>query len=478
MKPNLLLIDDESAFVHKMQLGFKEYLFTPAKTFDQAASLLKNNQTDLILLDLNLDPTDEVLEGLEYIQPLKEQYPDIPLIVVTADEKTETVVAAMKLGADDFLRKSSFDLLSWKKKFDLLIENTRLLQENKELKDQETQKFPFIGHSAAIQEVRKTLDILAESPGVTVLITGETGVGKEVAARYLHQKSPRKNKPFVAVNPSAIPESLLESTLFGHKKGAFTGATYKREGYFRKANGGILFLDEIGDINANLQIKLLRFLENKTIQVVGDEKDIQLDVQIVAATNRNLHELVEEEIFRADLYYRIKNFQVEIPPLRYRRDDIEPVLGYYLREAGYEKIEHIIEDEVIERLKFYQWPGNIRELKNAIDAMLLKAKVKHKSRVDLSCLPEEIREPKGTPQPLPGEENINIHKDFKTQIAHSELSAIEEALKKTYGQKQAAAELLNMSADQMRYRVLKYWKIFPNILKTFSTIIKYYKLSE
>jgi len=480
MKHRILLIDDEPAFAHKIQVGFPEYSFIVQDSLEQSLESVESQNTELILLDLNLNPATPVLDGLEFIKPFKERYPEIPLIVVTADERTETVVTAMKLGADDFLRKSSFDLLSWKKKFDLHIENRKLLLENRKLKSQESQSFPFIGISPEIQEIKKTLDILAETPDVTVLITGETGVGKEMAARYLHQKSKRRDKPFVSVNLPAIPETLLESSLFGHKKGAFTGATYQREGYFSRANHGILFLDEIGDIGNGLQAKLLRFLETKSIQAVGDEQDINLDVQIIVATNQNLKELVEQNRFRADLYYRIKNFQIEIPPLRHRPDDIEPIFFYYLKKAGYNEPESILDSDVIARLKSYEWPGNVRELKNTVDAMLLRMKVHRKSRIDLSCLPDEIREDReikhasfAVPQAF-----LSNNDKLKNRIAHSELSAIEEALKKTYGQKQAAANLLGLSADQMRYRVLKWWKVFPQAFEDRTYIKKYYRLKE
>ncbi len=475
-KPKLLIIDDEPAFIHKMRFAFNDYQFSEALTIEQSQLALKNNSFDLILLDLKLDPAAEKLEGLELIQPIKSAHPETPLVVVTADEKTETVVNAMKKGADDFLRKSGFDLLVWKKKFNDLIRISHLNQEIREL---QAEKYPFIGSSPEINEIRKTLMLLAENPWITVLITGETGVGKEVAARQLHQLGKRKHKPFVAVNLSVIQESLLESALFGHKKGAFTGANYDREGYFRKANGGILFLDEIGDISCDLQIKLLRFLETKTIQVVGDETDIELDVQIIVATNQNLKDLVDAGKFRPDLYYRIRNFQIDIPPLRHRKEDIVEILHFYLKRSGYAHPETLLSHDVKTKLIEYDWPGNVRELKNTIDTMLLKMKVLHQSKIELNCLPDDIIQPrkKLLDQEAPAPINLKTN-DLPSQFAATELSSIEQALKKTYGQKQAAAELLGMNADQLRYRVLKYYKQSADIVKRFPSIIKYYKLSR
>jgi len=475
MNPQILLIDDDAAFNHKMKIGFNNYDINTTQTIENFQKALKKNSYDLILLDLKLNPKSDNLEGLNLIEPIKADHPDIPLIVVTADETTEIVVTAMKRGADDFLRKSEFDLLAWKNKFDLHIKNRILSIENKHLKSQKAGKYPFIGNSTAIKEIKKTLSILAEKSDITILITGETGVGKEVAARYLHQYSKRRDKPFVPVNLSSIQETLLESSLFGHKKGAFTGADYEREGYFRKANSGILFLDEIGDINSNLQIKLLRFLDTKTIQVVGDEKDIELDIQIVVATNKKLKKYIDDDKFRSDLYYRIKNFEVEIPPIRHRKKDIESILQHYLNQAGFGAIENILDQDVKKILTSYSWPGNIRELKNAVEASLLKMRIQKKAKVDLACLPRELINTKQ-------EGNVKIlietpvKNELKTHIAQIELKAIEEALIKTFGQKQAAANLLDMTADQMRYKVLKWWEHAPDIVSKFPEIIKRYKL--
>ena len=478
MKPTIFIIDDEPSFIQKMRFGFKQYNFFEALNSEQSRQILARNNFDLILLDLNLDSPSNELDGLDLIEPIKQSQPDTPLVVVTADEKTETVVTAMKRGADDFLRKSGFDLLAWKKKFDLLIENKILVSENKQLKNEQAQQYPFIGNSREIREIKNTLHILAEKPDITLLITGETGVGKEVAARYLYQRSKRKDKPFVHVNLSSIQPTLLESALFGHKKGAFTGANYDREGYFRKADGGILFLDEIGDIDAAIQVKILNFLDNKTIQIVGDERDIRLDVQIIVATNRDLKSLVESDRFRADLYYRIKNFHIEIPPLRYRKSDIADIFSFYLNQAGYEAIDKIIVPDAKKLLMDYAWPGNIRELKNAIDSMLLKARVQRKKKVDVSCLPEDIRAFNHHSRFAKTEKPEVQEKSLKIKLAHTELSEIEDALKKTFGQKEAAAQLLGMSADQMRYRVLKWWKINRSHLISFPAIVEKYKLTE
>lgn len=474
MKNSILIIDDEPVFNQKLRIGMPGFDYTEALTIEDASSQLNANDYNLILLDLNLDPATDELEGLDLIRHIKAKHPKTPLVIVTSDEKTETVVTAMKLGADDFLRKSNFDILAWKKKFELLIENQAL---NLRIANIESEQFPFIGDSPEINEIKKALEILADNPDVTVLITGETGVGKEVAARYLHQHSKRCKNPFVPVNLSAIQDTLIESSLFGHKKGSFTGANYEREGFFRKANGGILFLDEIAEINPAMQVKILRFLESKTIQVVGDEKDIKLNVQIIIATNKDLKASVSAGKFREDLYYRIKNFQIEIPPLRYRKDDLKDILAYYMSRFGYTNHDRIISQDVKEKILGYDWPGNIRELKNAVDYMLLRKKIKNKAIIDSDSLPEEIQRQ----QDIPLRQDVHQYGDglndsMKNEIARIELSYIQEALKRTSGQKQKAAQLLKMSLDDMRYRVKKYWEYYPEILADYPDIKQNYKL--
>jgi len=474
MKSNILIIDDEPDFNQKLRIGMPGFDYTKALTIEDANRHLKVNGYNLILLDLNLDPTTNELEGLDLIKPIKDKHPQTPLVIVTSDEKIETVVTAMKLGADDFLRKSNFDILGWQRKFELLIENQTL---NQKITRLESKQSTFIGNSPKIREIKKTLKILADNPDVTVFITGETGVGKEVAARYLHQHSKRCNNPFVPVNLSAIQDSLIESSLFGHKKGAFTGANYEREGFFRKANGGILFLDEIAEIKPEIQVKILRFLESKTIQVVGDEKDIKLNVQIIIATNKDLKTLVSAGKFREDLYYRIKNFHIEIPPLRYRKNDVNDILADYISRLGYKDHDRLINQDVKEKVLSYDWPGNIRELKNAVDYMVLRQKIQNKAIIDSDCLPEEIQRRQNAPLRKDVHQYADgLNNSMKNEIARIELSYIQEALKKTSGQKQKAAQLLKMTLDDMRYRVKKYSEYCPEILEDYPDIKKTYKL--
>lgn len=466
MKSKVLIIDDEPDFNQKLRIGMRSFDYDEALTVEASKGKLRNNSYDLILLDLNLNPATERLDGLDLIQRIKESHSATPLVVVTADEKTETVVTAMKLGADDFLRKSNFDLLAWKKKFELLIENRAL---NQRIRNLEEEKCQFVGNSSGIREIKKTLDILADNPDVTVLITGETGSGKEVSARYLHQRSKRRNKPFVPVNLAAFQDTLIESALFGHKKGAFTGATSDRMGYFRKADGGILFLDEIGDLTLSSQGKFLRFLEDKIINVVGDEKDIQLDVQVLSATNKDLKKLVGEGSFREDLYYRIKNFTVEIPPLMERKEDIPLLIRHFLNMQGYRAEMDMVSDKVWEIFKEYNWPGNIRELRNTIDFALIKSRNK---RIEAHHLPKELTD-SSLEYAIDQEGYLEFPLDLEERLNHFQLELIDRALKKTYGNKGRAAKILNLDLDKMRYKVMTNGSFIAD--GAYPAIRKYYK---
>ncbi len=466
MKSKVLIIDDEPDFNQKLRIGMPGFDCDEALTVEASHDRLRMNSYDLILLDLNLDPATERLNGLDLIQPIKETHPATPLVVVTADEKTETVVTAMKLGADDFLRKSNFDLLAWKKKFELLIENRAL---NQRIKSLEEEKCQFIGNSPEIREIRKTLDILADNPDVTVLITGETGSGKEVAARYLHQSGKRRNKPFVPVNLTAFQETLVESALFGHKKGAFTGATSDRMGYFRKADKGVLFLDEIGDLSLSSQGKLLRFLEDKIINVVGDEKDIQLDLQVLSATNRDLKGHVRKGGFREDLYYRVKNFTVEIPSLRDRKEDIPLLVCHFLHMQGYGSGIDMVSDTVWEVFGEYGWPGNVRELRNTIDFALIKSRNR---KIAPEHLPKDFSEASllsATDQ----QAHLEFPIDLEEKASHFQLGLIDRALTQTYGNKGRAAKILNLDLDKMRYKVMTNRTLIAG--EAYPAIRKYYK---
>jgi DNA-binding NtrC family response regulator len=481
---NILIVDDDAEFHQQIRFAFRRnFVFEGAIDVEHLRKKLKESPNyDLILLDLVLDNTKEKI-GLDLIQDLNRNYPEIPIIVVTNDNNVDTVVTAMKQGARDFLTKKDYDFEYWNKKFMEVIESNNLKAENKMLReevrrhrDQRSKEHAFIGQSPKILEIKRILRMVSEEPDITVLITGETGVGKEVAARHLHQSGARQDRPFQAVNLSAIQKTLLESTLFGHKKGAFTGATRDTEGYFSQANTGILMLDEIGDIDANIQIKLLRFLETKLIRPVGADKDIQLDVQIVAATHRDLALEVREGRFRADLYQRLKAMVIDIPPLRDRKEDIPLILQHF--SEGFD-FEAMLTPEARTHLLQYNWPGNIRELRNAINYMLLRKRIYNRNMIDLECLPVEIQHfttsptlrtvatPAGTKR-----SGLSIDEEH----AMIDLEKIEQSLiRKNKVKKDVAVELGMENTDNLRYKVKKYYDKHPHLFENFPFIRESYK---
>ena len=481
---NILIVDDDPEFHQQIRYAFRRnYVFEGAINIEHLHKKLQEKaEFDLILMDLVLDDSEEK-KGLDLILKVKEQHPRIPIIVVTADREIDTVVRAMKIGAKDFLPKGDYDFEFWNQKFIEIIEGSKLKAENQQLKaevkrrrDQESKEYTFIGESTNIQDIKRMLRLVSDEPDITVLILGETGVGKEVAARFLHQHGARQDQPFQAVNLSAIQETLLESTLFGHKKGAFTGATRDMEGYFRQANGGILMLDEIGDINADIQIKLLRFLETKLIRPVGADQDVLLDVQIIAATHRNLQEEVEKGNFRADLYQRLKAMVVEIPPLRERKSDIPLIMQHYLGET---QMRDLLTPGAIDMLLAYNWVGNIRELKNTINYMLLRKKIYEKDMIDQECLPSEIQNYQPTAQPIATTNAAPAAGKALTmdeEHALIDLRKIEESLiRKNKVKKDVAVELGLENTDNLRYKIKKYYDKHPHLFDAFPLIKESYK---
>lgn len=494
----ILIVDDDPEFHQQVRYAFRRHY-----TFEGAVSpehlkkkLTDNNKFDLVLMDLVLDDSKKKI-GLDLIAKISQDYSHIPIIVVTADKGIDTVVEAMKLGARDFLTKGDYEFEYWQNKFEEVIEGNQLKSENKKLKEEvkkhrskEEQKHLFIGESEKVIEIKRVLKLIADEPEITVLITGETGTGKEVAARYMHRNGARNQKPFQAINLSAIQDTLLESTLFGHKKGAFTGATRDVEGFFHQADGGILLLDEIGDIDANIQIKLLRFLETKLIRPVGADKDIQLDIQIITATHRDLAAEVKKGTFRADLYQRLKAMIVTIPPLRERKDDIEIIMKHFL--DGQDPRD-LITSDALRLLIDYNWEGNIRELKNVINYMLLRKKILNTDQINVQCLPSEvinyspltiITQPTapttiltngGIGNTIPGN-SPSSPVSIDEEHALLDLQRIEATLiHKNKVKKDVAEELGFENTDNLRYRIKKYYEKHPHLFVRFPIICKSYK---
>ncbi len=311
-------------------------------------------------------------------------------IVITKNDSPSTLKIAEDEGALFFLIKDEYNKNKWLATFERAIKigvlNRSQIRQSHFAEVENS--FAFVGKTDKVVEVKKVLDFVSKSPSTPLLILGETGTGKEVAAKYLHSISPRRTKPLVAENLSAIQDTLLESTLFGHVKGAFTGAERDRDGLFKQANGGILMLEEIGDINEDIQKKLLRFLQDKIIKPVGSDKEIKLDVQIIAATHRDLEDRVKKGLFREDFYMRLKSMSIVLPPLRERKEDIPLLLKHFMGDPFDPK--EAFSNEAWQRIMQFNWPGNIRQLYHAIAPMLYKQFAKGECLIDESCLPDEI----------------------------------------------------------------------------------------
>src|SRR5215207_7819608 len=386
-----MIVDDEEAARYGMRRALSTfgYNITEAGSAEAARALLKQHEPDLLLLDVNLPG----LSGLDFLRELKSANGNAPLvIIVTAHGSERMAVEAVKAGAHDYISKP-FELDDLRLVIKNAAETVQLRRENYSLRRrievERSQRGALIGNSDAMQKVRAMIDKVSETDA-TVLVRGESGTGKELVARELHERnSARRNASFVAVNCAALPSELIESELFGHEKGAFTGAAGRRRGKFEQADGGTLFLDEIGDMSANVQAKLLRALEERRIERLGGSDSIPVDVRIVSATHRPLEQDIEKGSFRADLFYRLQVVTVEIPPLRDRREDIPVLADTFARQAAerYGLPPRALAPSALRKLVEYHWPGNVRELRNAVERSMILAEG---SEVLAKDLPEEI----------------------------------------------------------------------------------------
>ena len=402
----ILVADDEESirWVLSRALKKKGFAVDLAEDGKQALSMFRSNRYDLAVLDIKMPG----LQGLELLKQVQEEFPETLVVIMTAESTMENAVTAMKNGAYDYLTKP-FDLDA----LDAIILKAQKAAEVShqigQLKEELQEQYSFgrsiIGNSQPMQEVYKTLGRVASSD-VTVLVTGESGTGKELIARAIHFNSNRLGKPFLAINCAAIPRELLENELFGHERGAFTGATDRKAGKFEQANGGTLFLDEIGDMPLELQAKLLRVLQEKEITRTGGSQTMQIDVRIVAATNQNIAELVEEKKFREDLYYRLNVVPISLPALNQRKDDIPALVEFFLQRAQEELGIGPIEcsKEALSLLKRHNWPGNVRELENVIKRATLLS-------------PNHILMPSDFPGLLSTKGNKNQDESLETLVA-------------------------------------------------------------
>ncbi len=497
----ILLIDDDESIFRQIRRKFRnKYTISGIHTLQEVEELLKAPKDfDLILLDLVLDENkpDELI-GLELIPAIKEAIPGAPIIIVTGKGDLDTAVKAMSRGAKDYLPKpgAGENPELWDQKIQQAIENQMIREELVKVKTElqrtrESNQYlnpsqrPFIGRSPQIEQMRRLLKGVSDEPELTVLITGETGVGKGVAAFFLHyNSSTRSKKAFEEIYISNIPKELVPSELFGAKKGSYTGADSDKKGRLEIANGGIVFLDEIGDLDLENQNKLLQFVQSKTIRPLGELKDIKLDVQIVAATNKNLKEEVFSGAFREDLYMRLKVFPIEIPPLRERREDIPLLIAHFIK-AKESDLPMFFSEDVLRFLnQECPWHGNIRELENTVRSMQLRAKIDGLRKINMKCLPDELL----TSQFLPHNHydqnsavrnaivpNVHSNLPFDQQQDWLTLEAIENSLIIKNGVKNDVATMLNFnSADLILYRIKTISKKYPEMVLQFPNICKHY----
>jgi two-component system response regulator AtoC len=437
--PHILFVDDEPALraVMAERLRDRGFEVVEAESGEKAVDLLEQFAFDIIITDLRMPGID----GGRVIEAAVGRYPGIVAIVITGYGTIKDAVDAIKRGASDFIAKPfQFDELMHV--LEKAQEQRRLASENAYLRSQLEERYQFggiLGRSRPMQELFQVLDTVARSSS-TILITGETGTGKEVVARAIHHNSPRRTYRFVALNCSAIPETLLEAELFGHVRGAFTGAVGTRQGRLEQAHKGTLFLDEVGTMSASLQVKLLRALQEREFERVGDNQTIKVDVRVIAATNSDLARLVATGTFRDDLYYRLNVIPIQLPPLRDRRDDIPLLVTHFLTKFSPASPIHASQS-AMRALMAYEWPGNVRQLENAMERAV--ALCEGRSEIDVADLPPEVQQAPDPSRP-PSVEFPDDGLDLPQYLAAIERDLIHRALDRTHGNRNRAADLLRI----------------------------------
>src|SRR3989454_850344 len=451
-RARILIVDDERSIRELLEIVLKKDGFnvTSVRSAVEALTLLKSSDFDLIISDIKMPD----MTGIDLLRQLRETTFGGQFILLTAFASAETAIQALKMGAFDYILKTENFIEELKLVVYSALENRRLREENVYLR-REFRKLHgmgnLIGKSKKMQELFKMIEVVSATNS-TVLITGESGTGKELVAKAIHLNSPRAEEAFVSVNCGAFTETLLESELFGYVRGAFTGATANKKGLFEVSDKGTIFLDEVGDTSLAMQVKLLRVLQERTLRRVGSTEELSVDVRIIAATNRDLFEMVAENQFREDLFYRISVIPLELTPLRHRRDDIPLLADHFLARlnASMGRKFDRISDEALKKLESYDWPGNVRELENAMERAFI---LETSNELSAQHLPESV----STNSRMRALTNFPDEGfDLESYVENLQKAFLEEALRRTDGVQVKAAELLRMSYRSFRHYMQKY----------------------
>ncbi len=454
-KERIAVVDDEKAMRDFLEIMLRKEGYD-VKTFASARAALEHScggMTDLVISDIKMPD----MGGLDFLKAIKEADPELPVVMITAYASVDTAIEAMKSGAYDYFTKP-FNVEEIKLNIENALNFSRLKRENRALKHDLKSRFGFanfIGASPAMTEVYSLIMSVAKTKS-NVFVTGESGTGKELAARAIHYESDRKDMPFVAINCGAIPENLLESELFGHEKGAFTGAVANKDGLAEQADGGTLFLDEITELPVHLQVKLLRFIQERVIRRVGGTTDIPVDLRLIAASNKDVEAEVKAGKFREDLFYRLNVIRLNMPPLRAHKEDIPAVAAYFAEKYGasHGKAIKRISREALRLLVDYDYSGNVRELENIIERALL---LETADVITPASLPAYLKCAGDAAVDKAGIKTVPAGGiDLEKTVEDFEKTIIMDALKKSGGVKKKAAELLGLSFRSIRYKLSKY----------------------
>jgi two-component system, NtrC family, response regulator AtoC len=447
----ILIVDDElnMRIVLSAMLKKEGFEVSSASNGLEALQILKSNKMDVVITDLKMPDID----GMELLARTSEQYPKIPVIMITAHGSIATAVEALKMGAFDYITKP-FELDDLKNVISKAVKTCTLNESEFFLPPDEIERIGIIGTSQKTMGIFDVIKRVAQTT-TTVMITGETGTGKELVANAIHFNSPRKNNPLIKINCAAIAGTLMESELFGYEKGAYTGAAVTKQGKFELAHKGTLFLDEVAEIPRDMQVKLLRVIQEQEFERVGGLRTIKIDVRIVAATNQNLQHQVKAGNFREDLYYRLNVFPIDIPPLRERKEDILPLVDYFMDKFNKKLALSVkMDSEVNEMLLHYEWPGNIRELENLIERMMLLAK---NNLITSAEVPVELKEAVNKIITAPVDVSQKPFKEYmRGHVENVERKMIVKCLEKSGGNVTSAAKQLGVSRKGLQLKMIKY----------------------